>query len=237
MNEAHDHWNSLYRLNGWVSLLFLVYSLVTMIILMAIGGQPDTAAEAFGMLQANKFTGLLRLDILTLLVMPFYYILFLGLFAGLRKTNLAYAALATLISCAGVTLVLATPSVFSWLSLSDKLAAAATDIQRDQFLAAGEAILVSDLWHGSGAIVGGMLMMIGVVITSTLMLQNRNFSKATGYVGMLTHGLDLLRMIVGFFTPPASFILMVIAGPLYLVWFPLLARDFFKLSRSNTNQA
>jgi hypothetical protein len=80
-------------------------------------------------------------------------------------------------------------------------------------------------------------MLIGVVITSIVMLQNQDFSKTTAYMGIITHGLDLLRMIVGFLTPPASFILMAIAGPLYLVWFPLLARDFFKLSRRNTNQA
>jgi hypothetical protein len=80
-------------------------------------------------------------------------------------------------------------------------------------------------------------MLIGVVIISIVMLQNQNFGKATAYVGIITHGLDLLRLIMSFFAAPASFILMAIAGPLYLVWFPLLARDFFKLSRSNTNQA
>jgi hypothetical protein len=186
------------------------------------------------MLQANKFVALLRLDILTLLVLPLYYILFLGLFVGLRKTNPSYTTLGTLVTCAGLTLVLATPSVFSWLSLSDKFAAATTEGQRNQLLAAGEALLASDLWHGSGAIIGSMLMLIGIVIISVVMTQSQKFGKATAYVGIATHGMDLLRVIVGFFAPTVSFILMAIAGPLYLVWFPLLARDFFKLSRNNS---
>jgi hypothetical protein len=235
--DEQSQWKSIYKLGGWVSLVFILYSLVTMALLVVIGGQPETAVQAFEMLQENRLIALMRLDILTLFVVPFYYVIFLGIYVALRRTNLGYATLATLISCAGVTLVLATPSVFSWLSLSHKFAAAATDIQRDQLLAAGEAILAADMWHGSGAIIGGMLMLIGVVITSIVMLQNQNFGKATAYVGVITHGLDLLRILVSFFAPAASFILMAIAGPFYLVWFPLLARDFFKLSRRDTNQA
>jgi len=235
--DEQSQWKSVYKLGGWISLVFILYSLVTMVLLVVIGGQPETAVQAFEMLQENRLIALLRLDFLTLFVVPFYYVIFLGIYVALRRTNPGYASLATLISCAGVTLVLATPSAFSWLSLSDKFTAATTDIQRDELLAAGEAILASDMWHGSGAIIGGMLMLIGVVITSIVMLQNQDFSKTTAYMGIITHGLDLLRMIVGFLAPPASFILMAIAGPLYLVWFPLLARDFFILSRRNTNQA
>jgi hypothetical protein len=47
----------------------------------------------------------------------------------------------------------------------------------------------------------------------------------------VTHGLDLAHLLIGFFIPAGGVILMMIAGPLYLVWFPLLARDFFRLSR------
>jgi hypothetical protein len=114
-------WKSVYELGGWASLVFILYSLVTMVLLIVIGGQPETAAQAFEMLQENRLIALLRLDILTLFVLPFYYVILLDIYVALRRTNLGYASLATLISCAGVTLVLATPSVFSWLSLKTSL--------------------------------------------------------------------------------------------------------------------
>jgi hypothetical protein len=38
--------------------------------------------------------------------------------------------------------------------------------------------------------------------------------------------------LIAFFFPTASVFLMVIAGPLYLLWFPLVARDFSRLGRS-----
>jgi hypothetical protein len=115
--------------------------------------------------------------------------------------------------------------------LGDKYAAASTEMERSLFLAAGEAVMASDLWHGSGALMGGLLLQIGALIVSIVMLQSHDFSKLTAWTGVATHGLDLLRMLTGFFFPAGGIALMMVAGPLYLVWLPLLARDFFRLGR------
>jgi hypothetical protein len=40
-------------------------------------------------------------------------------------------------------------------------------------------------------------------------------------------------MLVGFVLPAASVAFMVVAGPLYLLWLPLLGRDFFRLGKEN----
>jgi hypothetical protein len=232
MLETEFHWKSLYKICGAAALTLLVYSLVTMLILVFIGGQPETAQESFNMLQENRLVGLLRLDILAVLIMPLYYPLFSGLYTILKKTHLPYAAVATLFVFAGLTLFLATPSVFSWLALSDKFAAAVSEQQKTLLLAAGEAILASDMWHGSGPMIGGILMQTGALLISVIMLRSTNFAKSTAYVGIVTHGLDLAHILVGFFSVTGGIILMAIAGPLYLVWFPLLARDFFKIRRN-----
>jgi hypothetical protein len=235
MDKSENYsWSSLYKIGGVSALIFIVYSLVTMVSLLTIGGQPESAAQAFDLLQENKLIALLRLDVLTLVIVPLYYPLFLSIYVALRKSSLSYTTLATLLAFAGVTLFLATPSAFSWLSLSDKFAAATMDGQREQLLAAGEALLASDMWHGSGAMIGGILMLVSALILSIVMLGGENFGKWTAYVGTLTHGLDLAHALVGFFAPTAGVILMAIAGPLYLVWFPLLARDFFRLGSHTT---
>lgn len=226
---------SLCKLGGTSAVILLVYSLVTMAVLVVIGGQPKTAQEGFSLLQNNRLAGLVRLDVLTILAMPLYYLLFLGLYAVLKKTSGVLPAVATVLSFAGVTLVLATPSAFSWLSLSDRFAAATTDVERGQLLAAGEAILASDLWHGSGAIMGGLLLETGMLLISVAMLDGKTFGKTIAYVGVLTHGLDLAHILVRGILPAGGVILMAIAGPLYLVWFILLARDFFRLAKRISN--
>jgi len=231
MPETETHWKSLYKIGGAVTLILLVYSLLTILVMGILGMPPDTAAGVFAMLQANRFTGLLRLDVLTVFIMPLYYLLFLGLYAALKKTHAVYATIAALLGFAGLTLFLATPSVFSWLVLSNKFAAATSDAQKSLLLAAGEAILASDMWHGSGALVGGLLMQTATLMLSVVMLRSQAFGKVTAWVGVVTHGLDLLHILVGFFLPAGGVALMMVAGPLYLVWFPLLARDFFRLGK------
>lgn len=224
-------WNDLYKIAGWGALVLLAYSLATLGIMVATGGQPDTVEAIFAMLRENRLVGLLRLDLLTVLVMPLYYVLFLGFLLSLWRVNKVYAALSAVMVFAGVTLFLATPSVFSYLLLSDRYAAAATDAARAQLLAAGEAIYASDMWRGTGAQISGLLTQGGAVIVSALMLRAKGFGKAVGIVGLVTHGLDLLHVVVNFFSLEVAVPMMYVAGPLYLAWFPMVARCFWRMGR------
>jgi hypothetical protein len=98
-------------------------------------------------------------------------------------------------------------------------------------VAAGEAILASDMWHSTGAIMGAILLQSAAVLISVVMLWSKIFGKLTAYVGILTHGLDLAHIIIGIFLPGVGVILMAIAGPLYLIWFPLVSRRLFQLGQ------
>jgi hypothetical protein len=232
MSVSKMNWSGFYRIAGATAVILLVYSLVTMAILVALGGMPATAREGFDLLAKNRLVGLLRLDALTILAMPLYYLLLLGLFSALKEVDGARALQGALLGFVGVTLVLATPSAFSFLTLSDKFVAATDETQKTLLLAAGEAVLASDLWHGSGALMGGLLLQTSTLLLSLVMLRSADFSKITAWVGVVMHGLDLLHILVGFFLPAAGVVLMMVAGPLYLVWFPLLARDFFRMAQA-----
>jgi hypothetical protein len=200
-----------------------------MVQLVVLGGPPTTAGEAFSVLQKNKIVGLLRLDLLTVLVMPLYYLLFFGLFAALRRVDAALATLSTVLGCAGVTLVLATPTALPMLALSEKHAAATSEPVRAQLQAAGEAILAADIWHGTGAIVGGILLLCGSLLVSAVMLRSRIFSRTIAYIGLVTFALDLAHTVAGHFVPAAGVVFMALAGPLYLIWFPLAGRRLLQI--------
>jgi hypothetical protein len=131
----------------------------------------------------------------------------------------------------GVTLLLATPSVFSMMNLSDKYALATTEAQRNQVLAAGEAILASDMWHGTGAIMGSFLIQIGALIFSFVMLRGQIFNKFTAYVGIITHGLDFAHLVFLLILPAIGTTLMIFAGTLYLLWFPLIGIRLIQIGK------
>ena len=213
-------------------LVLLIYSLATLLVMSLIGGPPETIEQTFSILQDNKLTGLLRLDVMTVFIMPLYYLLFYNLFTALKNTDHILSAISMILAFSGLTLFLATPSVFSYLYLSDKFALAISEIQRNQILAAGESILASDMWHGTGARIGGLLLQSGALLISVVMLRSNVFNRLTAITGIATHGLDLAHILIGFFLPAFGNILMFIAGPLYLVWFPLVGIRLYKLSLS-----
>lgn len=217
-------------------MILIVYSLATIVQLIFLGGQPATAAEAFSLLQSNKIVGLLRLDLPTVVVMPLYYLLFLGLFAALRRLDRANATLSTALVFVGVTLLLATPTALSMVSLSQKYAAATTEATRAQLLAAGEAILATDIWHGTGAIMGGILVQSGAVLISVVMLRSSVFGKTTAYLGIVMHGLDLAHIVFGVFLPLSGVVLMAIAGPLYPIWLFLVGRRLLQLATTGSTR-
>jgi len=224
------NWRLLCRAGGIAAFIFLFYCLATMVQMALLGGPPTTAADAFQVLQQSKFVGLLRLDFPTVLVLPLYYPLFFSFFAALRDTDRTHAAIATLLVFLGVTLVLAAPTALPLMALSDKYAAATSDAMRAHFLAAGEAVLATDIWHATGPYMGGILVQTGAVWISVVMFRGV-FGKATAYVGIITHGLDLVHIIFVPFLPRMSAAFMIIAGLGYPVWLFLVGRRLLQLGK------
>lgn len=61
----------------------------------------------------------------------------------------------------GLTLVLAMPTALPLMALGDKYAATTSEAMRAHYLAAGEAVLATDIWHGTGAYLGGIFVQTG----------------------------------------------------------------------------
>ena len=114
MTSEHEHENgnqkesadlsTLSRIGGIAALLLVIYSLEMMVQIVVLGSQPTSAAQAFDLLQHHRVVALLRLDLPTIAVMPLYYLVFLGLFASLRRSNFAHSLLATALAFVGTTL-------------------------------------------------------------------------------------------------------------------------------------
>jgi hypothetical protein len=230
-DRAEPEVAGLCRAGGVAAFVLLAYSLATLVQMVVLGGPPATAAEAFEVLREDRLLGLLRLDLPTALALPFYYLLFLGVFAALRRAEPAATLLSIVLAFAGVTLVLAAPGSLSMLALGDRHAAATSEAARRELLVAGEALLAADMWHSTGAYMGAILLQSGALLVSVAMLRTRVFGRPTAWVGILTHGLDLIHVVLGPFAPGPGVALMAVAGPLYLAWFPMVGRRLLALGR------
>jgi hypothetical protein len=225
-------WRGPCRVGGLAALVQVACALTTMIVVLTLGGEPGSASEAFELLQGRRTEGLLRLDFASLISMGAFYLTFFGLYAALRRSGGGHAALATALAFVGITLWLSAHPAFSLLYLSDQHAAAATEARRSQLLAAGEAVFAGNVWHSSAAVMAGLLLPAGVMV-SVLMRRSGLFGPATAWAGIGAFGIDLAHVVVNAFARgnPAD-ILMAIAGPLYLVWFALVGRRLLQLGQA-----
>jgi hypothetical protein len=227
-----SEWQTLGRLGGVAALIQLACVLMTIIVAFTVGVEPDTADEYFTALRNDRLVGLLRLDFSTLILISLVPLTAFGIYAALRRSYRAYAAFATALIFVGTILALANHSAFSMIHLSDQYAVATTATQRAQLLAAGEAIIASDMWHSTAGFLAGIFMQGGFILISVVMLQGKEFSKGTAYTGLLANGLDFVHVFVGLLAPSIATTLLSISGLFYLAWFPLLGRDLLKIGRS-----
>ncbi len=226
---------SLYTIGGISAILQLVAILSFSVVIGVLGPKPTSSEEYFAIYQISRLEAFLRGDILLLVLIGLYLGTFPALFIALRRISPIYAALATVFTLIAVTGTFATESTFSLFHLGGKYVTA-TEAQRVQLIAAGEAIIASDMWNGTAAYMGGILLQGSGVMISVIMLRSRDFSKVTAYAGLLGNGFDLVQHVIHPFAPSIAASISMLMGLFYFVWFPMLAWNFFKLARSNPRE-
>ena len=198
---------------------------------LGLDGKPTTAEAYYQMYQGSLLVAFIRDDFSSLIIIALYLGLFLGLYGALRRSQPALMTLASALLLIGVTAGFATHSGLSLFHLSQQYAAAVSAEQRAQLVAAGEAVLATNMWNSSGGYLAGILLQGYGVIVSLIMLRSPRFSKVTAYAGLLSNGLDLLQHLIHPFAPALVEPILRVAGPFYLIWFPMLARDLFRLAQ------
>jgi hypothetical protein len=224
---------SLYAIGGVAAILQLAFLLAYSIIVGILGSKPTSAAEYFAIYQGSHLEAFLRGDFLMMILIGLYLGTFPALYVALRRLSPVYTALATLFTLITVALAFANESSFSLQHLGDQYTAATTDAQRTQLLAAGQAVIASDMWNSSSAYMSGILLQGAGAMISVIMLRSQDFSKVTAYAGLLGNGFDLIQHILDPFAPTISGYIKMFMGLFYFVWFPMLARDFFKIRRNS----
>ena len=148
----------------------------------------------------------------------------LALYVTLRQSNKSLMALGVTTAIIAIPLFIASNPAFEMASLSDRYAAAATDVERSALLAAGQMLLAT--WQGTAFQAGYLLASIGGLLIAFVMLQTRVFSKTIGYLGFAANAIGL-----GLFVPVVGLYLAVVSVLPLEVWYVLLGVRFMQLSR------
>jgi hypothetical protein len=228
-----SEWNSFYKISSVSTILMMVFFLFDVIIWIALGPYPGSSEGWFSLIQENRLVGLSLLSFPTLFGVILYYLTFLGLYNILKQVHIAYATLAVLLSFVGLTILIVTNMAYSMVNLSDQYVIASTEARKILLLTAGETQISTAL---VGFNMGGFLVEGAAVIFSFLMLKSNVFGKKTAYLGIIGHGLDLIRiiMILSFLPEDIGAILLMIGGLPQFIWLVIVGIKFFHLGQGKS---
>lgn len=220
-------WKSLYKVGGIAALVVVAMAVIQAPIFILFP-QPTTVIGHFTQFQSNKLLGLVDLDLILILAEACNVPILFALYAALRRFNPALLTIALTLGLGGIAFFFAVNPTFSMLYLSDQYAAAATDVQRAAFLAAGEALVA----NYNGTAFGLFFILSGVadLIIAAVMLRSGVFNKATAFTGMAVGAMLLVPPlpVLGMIALVLSYIVILPS----MIWNILVAIRLFQLGRS-----
>ena len=224
-------WKPLYKVGGIAPLVALAFYLIQVLAMLSGEPYPATAEAWFSLFQRSKVLGLLYLNALDILSIAFLGTMFLALYIALRRRHGSGMAIAAFFAFLGVAVfVVPRVATLAVLPLSDQYAAAATEAQRSQLLAAAQAL--GSLAQATPQTAGFFFLAVAVLIISAVMLRAAAFGKAAAYAGLLAGLLTLADDACLVLAPSAAAVLMPISGAIWLIWWLLVSRGLFQLGRS-----
>lgn len=143
---SEGRWYYLYR-TAAVAALVTVALFLFQIVAFFVWPPPSTVAGHFALLQSRTFIGLVGLDFLISVDEVLFIPICLALYFSLRRVHESLMLIATALSAASITCFLIATPALNMLYLSRQYVAAATGVEREEFLAAGQAVLSS--WFGT----------------------------------------------------------------------------------------
>ncbi len=216
-------WKPLYKVGSAAALITAVF-LPIQIIVFIIWPPPVTVSGWFTLFQNNKLVGLLDFDLLIVVDYILLVPILLALYVALKRISESFMAIAVTLWLVGIAAYFASNPAFAMLSLSDQYAVATTDAQRSMFLSAGQAIFAT--WQGTAFQVSYVLGSIAPIIISVIMLRSNRFSKVIAYAGILG---NVIAFVI--YVPTIGPLLSLISVVILEIWFILIARRFFQLSK------
>jgi hypothetical protein len=227
-------WKSLYRIGAAAPLIAVAFYLSQFLIVFSRETYPTTPASWFELFQRSEVLGLFFLNALDVISIALLGCMFLALYVALRRANPPVAAIAAFLAFLGIAVFVSgrATAVSATLSLSEQYAAATTDAQRSQIVAAGQAVFAPT--RATPETAGFFFLAVAGLLYSLVLLQSQHLSRVAGYVGILAGGVTLANDVSIVLAPVLATVLMPINGLLWLIWWLLISRYLFRLARPIT---
>jgi hypothetical protein len=221
-DRATSGWRSIYRI-GAVAAAAVLALVPVQAAVFIVWPPPTTVGGFFSQFEQNAIVGLLALDLLLMASWILSALMFVALYAALRRTRESLVTVALIAELVGLAVYFASNTAFSMLTLSQQYAAATTDAERSLFLAAGQAMLA--LYTGTAFNVSYLLSGVAALLMASAMLRSGIFGRVTAYIGIAYAVLQVVPPTAG----DAGMIVSLLSLAPMVIWIALIARTLFRL--------
>ncbi|HTJ59592.1 MAG TPA: hypothetical protein VL333_00220 [Candidatus Saccharimonadales bacterium] len=201
-----DDWRPIYRAAGIAALAVVALMPVQMAVFV-LWPPPTTIADWFALFQRNSLVGLMNMDLALIVDYVLLAVLFLGLFAALRRVRPALAAAFLMLELLAAAVYFASAVAFEMLAASGQWAAAGSDLERAAALAVGQGLLLT--WQGTAFTVSYVLAGTAMLLVGVVMLRGGPFGKITAYAGIAGGALGLIPASAGMVGLVASLLSLI----------------------------
>jgi hypothetical protein len=240
MKTTGQQWKLFYKIAA-ISAFLALFTMLTEIFLTAL---PDGARvehginELFNMYSRNWFMAMRYMGLINIIATSLMVPVFFALYCLHREKMQVFATFSLILSMLGYAVFIADNVSFPFLTLTEKYALAATDIERNQLIAAGEALFAKGASHTPGTFPGFFIGQIAGIFFSIIILKAGVMKKAVGIIGLLAFCFLLIFEVISSFVASLyneAMIFAIIGGPLALVWYAMIGMGLLKHSKEFEN--
>lgn len=210
----NSRWALLYRMGAfaaWFSALLIPIAIASHIIWPPPPWSPGAASQWFAYLQDNTLAGLLNLDFALEIGLVVSIPLYLALYVALKQDNPSLMVMAAFIAVFGISLHILSNTAWEMMLLSEAHSAATTEMERNIFLAAGEARLSA--YYGIVFQVSYTLGYLAYILIGAVMRQGKTFNRTTANLAIITGIAGF-----GFYLPKIGTLFSVLVVILVGIW-------------------
>jgi hypothetical protein len=236
MKTSEQQWRLIYKIAA-ISVFLALFTMLTEILLTAL---PDGArveqgiSELFEMYNRNWFMAMRYMGLINIIATSLMVPVFFALYGLHREKLQVFATFSLIVSLLSYAVFMADNVSFPFMALAEKYALAVNEIERNQLLAAGEALFAKGASHTPGTFPGFFIGQMAGILFSIVILKVGILKKAVGIIGLLAFSFLLIFEVISSFVASLyneAMIFAMIGGPLALVWYAMIGLGLLKQSK------
>ncbi len=180
--DKEFNWDKLYKPGG-IAAFLIVCIIPIQIVIYTVSPPPDTSIGFIDLFHKNWIIGLLSLDFLYYINNALLVLVYLALFASLRKIDFAGMLIAVIIGFIGMGIYYASSIGFEMLSVSNQYYSTESLEIKQQLLAVGQGLILR--YKGTAFDVYYIFNAITLLLISVTMYKSSDFGKSAATWGLV----------------------------------------------------